>query len=99
LSSTDKSEDKGNIFGRGLLPLATGRRFTEAGANDGSNFYGETLSGRAIADISSHCTLRHLHFEPGQLTGSTSHIPTMVPVNLCSGTSSPSNFKTCMSSG
>lgn len=38
-------------------------------------------------------TFRHLHFDSGHLFGSASSVPTIAPVNLCSGAwaSSPSN--------
>lgn len=53
---TDESGDEGNMFDLGLLGLGIGRELSAGGANAGSIFQGETLSGRGMVEVSSHLT-------------------------------------------
>lgn len=56
LVRTDESGDEGNMFDLGLLGLGIGRELSAGGANAGSIFQGETLSGRGMVEVSSHLT-------------------------------------------
>lgn len=56
LVRTEESGDEGTIFDLGLLGLGIGMGFIAGGANAGSIFQGETLSGRGMVEFSSHLT-------------------------------------------
>lgn len=54
---TEESGDEGKTLDLGLFCLVTGSGFV-AEERAGSIFHGETLSGRAIVEVSSHRTLK-----------------------------------------
>lgn len=56
LVRTEDSGDEGKMLDLGLLGLETGRGFRARGARAGSIFQGDTLSGRGMAEFSSHLT-------------------------------------------
>ena len=55
LVRTDDSGEAGVTLGRGLLGRGSGKEWG-GGVDAGSIFHGDTLSGRAIEDVSSHRT-------------------------------------------
>lgn len=56
LVRTEESGEEGTMLDLGLLGLGIGRGLSAGGANAGSIFQGETLSGRGMVEVSSHLT-------------------------------------------